>query len=150
MRRSRVGGPGRAWRGAGACLELACSSNKGGSAKQTSRPRSSSAAGASPTKGGDTWRDQASSKAYGALDSVVDSASAENAADDAFSVLSEDSQSVDPYFSWDFAPSLSSTSFGCLFVQALPVVLIYPLRRIIIWFLIAAPWVYLMKQGWGR
>jgi aryl carrier-like protein len=56
----------------------------------------------------------------------------------------------DPYFSWDYAPALSSTSIGCLVTQALPIVLIYPLRRIVIWFLVAAPWVFLMKNGWGR
>lgn len=126
---------------------------KGGQNDKTSRPRSSSAVGAS-TGGGGTWTDQASSK-YGA----VGAAGANNkthtthntsTADDVFSVHSDDSQSIDPYFSWDFAPSLSSTSLGCLFIQALPVLLIYPLRRIVIWFLIAAPWVYFMKLGWGR
>lgn len=54
------------------------------------------------------------------------------------------------YLTWEFAPPLSNTSFGCLFVQSLPITVIYPLRRIIIWFLIAGPWVYLMKQGYGR
>jgi acyl-CoA synthetase (AMP-forming)/AMP-acid ligase II/acetyltransferase-like isoleucine patch superfamily enzyme/acyl carrier protein len=54
------------------------------------------------------------------------------------------------FMTWEFAPAHSSTSFGCLFVQALPITVIYPIRRIIIWFLIAAPWVYLMKIGYGR
>jgi hypothetical protein len=51
------------------------------------------------------------------------------------------------YFSTEFVPLLSSTSFGCLFIQALPITLIYPIRRIIIWFLIAGPWVFMMKHG---
>jgi hypothetical protein len=54
------------------------------------------------------------------------------------------------YMTWEFSPPLSSTSFGCLFIQALPIAVIYPLRRIIIWFLIAGPWVSLMKAGYGR
>ena len=54
------------------------------------------------------------------------------------------------YMTYEFAPPCSNTSFGCLFTQLLPIALIYPMRRIIIWFLIAGPWVYLMKQGLGR
>eukprot|EP01038_Epipyxis_sp_PR26KG_P006462 gene6462-8890_t len=56
----------------------------------------------------------------------------------------------DHYFSWDYAPSLSNSTFGCLFVQALPIAFLFPIRRIVIWFLIAAPWVFLMKEGFGR
>ena len=54
------------------------------------------------------------------------------------------------YMTWEFTPPHSSTSWGVLFIQALPITVIYPIRRIIIWFLIAAPWVYLMKIGYGR
>lgn len=54
------------------------------------------------------------------------------------------------FMTWDFSPPLSNNSFTCLFVQALPIALIYPLRRIVIWFLIAGPWVSLMKAGHGR
>lgn len=57
---------------------------------------------------------------------------------------------IDPLFSWAFAPEHSNLSVGCLLVQALPVVVIYPIRRIAIWFLVAVPWVYLMKLGWER
>lgn len=57
---------------------------------------------------------------------------------------------IDPLFSWAFAPEHSNLSVGCLLVQSLPVVVIYPIRRIAIWFLVAVPWVYLMKLGWGR
>jgi hypothetical protein len=35
-------------------------------------------------------------------------------------------------------------------VQLLPLALVYPVRRIAIWFLIAGPWVALMSRGWGR
>ena len=44
----------------------------------------------------------------------------------------------------------SNTSFAVLFVQALPFVVVYPIRRIIIWFIMAAVWVELMKQNYGR
>lgn len=54
------------------------------------------------------------------------------------------------YMTWDFSPPYSNTSFNCLFVQALPIAVIYPIRRIVIWFLIAAPWVWLMREGYGR
>lgn len=56
----------------------------------------------------------------------------------------------DPYYSWDFSPTLSNFSFTCLLVQALPVTIIFPVRKIIIWFLIAGPWVYLMGLGYDR
>jgi hypothetical protein len=61
-----------------------------------------------------------------------------------------DTTPEDPFFSWDHAPRLSNTSWGCLTIQALPILVIYPLRRIVIWFLIAIPWVLLMENGWGR
>lgn len=54
------------------------------------------------------------------------------------------------YMTWEFSPPYSNSSFFCLFIQALPVAAIYPIRRLIIWFLIAIPWVYLMKIGYGR
>jgi acyl carrier protein len=54
------------------------------------------------------------------------------------------------YMTWEFTPLLSSTTFSTLVIQALPITVIYPIRRIIIWFLIATPWVYFMKIGYGR
>ncbi|RYG69938.1 hypothetical protein EON64_01440 [archaeon] len=54
------------------------------------------------------------------------------------------------YMTWDFTPPYLNTSFYALFVQALPIAVIYPIRRIAIWFMIAAPWVHLMRQGYGR
>lgn len=54
------------------------------------------------------------------------------------------------YMTWEFTPTQTNDSWTCLFVQALPISIVYPIRRIAIWFLIAAPWVALMKAGWGR
>lgn len=54
------------------------------------------------------------------------------------------------FLTWEFSPAHSNTSFWCLLVQALPIAVIYPLRRIVIWFLIAGPWVMLMKAGHSR
>jgi acyl carrier protein len=73
----------------------------------------------------------------------------ENSASDTTSNNNDDDDEKNKknYFSTEFVPLLSSTSFGCLFIQALPITLIYPIRRIIIWFLIAGPWVFLMKHG---
>ena len=56
----------------------------------------------------------------------------------------------DQFESWEFSMHNSSTSFACLFIQSLPLLVIYPFRAIIIWFLIAAPWVELMRRGYGR
>jgi hypothetical protein len=56
----------------------------------------------------------------------------------------------DKYASPDYVSPFSNTSFPCLLVQSLPLVLVYPIRRIIIWFLIAGPWVELMRRGMGR
>jgi acyl-CoA synthetase (AMP-forming)/AMP-acid ligase II/acyl carrier protein len=53
--------------------------------------------------------------------------------------------------SWEFSnQNYSNTSPFVLFIQSLPLLFIYPLRRIIIWFTIAAPWVFLMRLGYGR
>lgn len=52
--------------------------------------------------------------------------------------------------SWEFSMHHSSTSFACLLTQSMPLLIIYPFRAIIIWFLIAAPWVELMRRGYGR
>ena len=57
---------------------------------------------------------------------------------------------VDSYLTWESASELSNSSFTCLFIQSLPLLVIYPFRRIIMWFLIATPWVYLISIGWGR
>lgn len=54
------------------------------------------------------------------------------------------------FLTWEFSPPYSNTSFWCLFIQAMPIAVIYPLRRIVIWFLIAGPWVMLMKAGYSR
>ena len=53
--------------------------------------------------------------------------------------------------SWEFSnQNYSNTSLLVLFIQAIPLLFLYPLRRIIIWFTIAIPWVYLMELGYGR
>lgn len=62
----------------------------------------------------------------------------------------EGEEEEDKYASTEYQSPFSNTSFSCLFVQALPLVVIYPIRRIIIWFLIAGPWVEFMRQGLGR
>ena len=54
------------------------------------------------------------------------------------------------FFSYDHATLLSSTSPNCLLVQLVPLLLIFPMRRIVIWFLVAGPWVYFMELGMGR
>lgn len=48
---------------------------------------------------------------------------------------------LDKYATAEYSSPFLNTSFSCLLVQALPIALIYPFRRIIIWFLIAIPWV---------
>jgi UDP-2-acetamido-3-amino-2,3-dideoxy-glucuronate N-acetyltransferase len=55
-----------------------------------------------------------------------------------------------PYVRWEHAMMYSNTSLPCLITQLLPILVIFPFRSIIIWFLIAAPWVELMKRGFGR
>jgi acyl carrier protein len=64
--------------------------------------------------------------------------------------LRKDSAEDDPYLTSESLSPLSNKSFSCLFIQSLPLLIIYPLRRISMWFLIAAPWVYLMQEGYGR
>lgn len=44
----------------------------------------------------------------------------------------------------------SNTSLPCLFVQLLPLAVVFPVRRIAIWFFTAIPWVYFMRHGVGR
>lgn len=91
---------------------------------------------------------------YGSVDSKIQRENGDRRRDNGDDDDDDDSTAEavlqDPYFSWEYAPKLSSTSFGCLFVQSLPILFIFPVRRIIIWFLIAGPWVYLMEHGWGR
>jgi len=58
--------------------------------------------------------------------------------------------SPNPYVRWEHAMMYSNTSLPCLITQLLPILVIFPFRSIIIWFLIAAPWVELMKRGFGR
>ena len=62
----------------------------------------------------------------------------------------EESTLLNKHASADAVSPFSSTSFACLFVQSLPLLLVYPIRRIIIWFMIAGPWVELMRRGVGR
>jgi acyl carrier protein len=51
--------------------------------------------------------------------------------------------------SWEFSnQNYSNTSFMVLLLQALPLLVIYPFRRILLWFTIAVPWVYLMDAGY--
>lgn len=57
----------------------------------------------------------------------------------------------DNFRSWEYSnQNYSNTSWGVLLIQALPMLLLYPIRRITIWFTIAIPWVYLMENGMGR
>ena len=59
--------------------------------------------------------------------------------------------SVERLMSWDFSnQNCANTSWFALLVQCIPIVLLYPIRRIIIWFTIAVPWVHLMEHGVGR
>lgn len=61
-----------------------------------------------------------------------------------------DMDSPNPYFKWENSMVYSNTSLPCLITQLLPILVIFPFRSIITWFLIAAPWVELMKRGLGR
>ena len=54
------------------------------------------------------------------------------------------------FFSYDHASLLSNTSIYTLAVQLLPLCVFFPIRKIVTWFLVAVPWVYLMRIGWGR
>jgi acyl carrier protein/acetyltransferase-like isoleucine patch superfamily enzyme len=70
---------------------------------------------------------------------------------DAMGYQNEDSTPEHKFQSWEFSnQNYSNTSFLVLLIQALPLLVFYPLRRIIIWFTIAAPWVYMMEKGLGR
>lgn len=51
---------------------------------------------------------------------------------------------------WEYSMKLSSTSWGCLLVQLIPLFFLFPLRRLSMWFLIAGPWVVLMNGGVDR
>lgn len=53
-------------------------------------------------------------------------------------------------FQWENISPYTNNSWSCMIVQAIPLVVIYPIRRIAMWFCIAIPWVYLMGMGWGR
>lgn len=56
----------------------------------------------------------------------------------------------DTLVTWYSISPLSNTSWNCLFTQSLPFIIIYPIRRILNWFLIAIPWVYYYKLGYDR
>ena len=62
----------------------------------------------------------------------------------------EDSFIFDESSNWEYSMKYSSTSPMCLLVQLLPFVLVFPVRRLTMWFLIAAPWVQLMNLGVDR
>ena len=131
---------------------------------RANRIRSASEAVSEAAGESTVWLDKSSAKVIPSYGAVMDGEGPgeedrllgrlSEGADDTQSLQSgasgDDPHRDDPFFSWEFAPSRSSTSFICLFTQSLPILLIYPLRRIVIWFLIAAPWVYLMKIGYGR
>jgi hypothetical protein len=51
----------------------------------------------------------------------------------------------DKYTSTDHVLPYSSLSIACLLVQALPLMIVYPIRRLVIWFLIAWLWVEMMN-----
>jgi acyl carrier protein len=58
---------------------------------------------------------------------------------------------TEKFLSWEYSTqNYSNTSLLVLIVQAIPMLFLYPVRRIIIWFTIAVPWVYLMENGVGR
>jgi acyl carrier protein len=52
----------------------------------------------------------------------------------------------DAFDSWEYSNKYSSSGFWPLFIQLLPMILLYPIRRVGIWFLIAWPWTVLMGQ----
>lgn len=51
---------------------------------------------------------------------------------------------------WEYSMKLSNTSWGCLLIQLLPLCVLFPVRRLSMWFLIAGPWVILMNAGVDR
>lgn len=51
---------------------------------------------------------------------------------------------------WEYSMKCSSTSPVCLIVQLIPFALVFPIRRLSMWFLIATPWVMLMNVGVAR
>jgi acetyltransferase-like isoleucine patch superfamily enzyme/acyl carrier protein len=51
---------------------------------------------------------------------------------------------------WEYSMKLSNTSWGCLIIQLIPLCVLFPLRRLSMWFLIAGPWVVLMNAGIDR
>jgi acyl carrier protein len=63
----------------------------------------------------------------------------------------DDQSDSEPEYSNEKTTSpFASDSFSCLFVQALPLVLILPLRRVLVWLLVAALWVQTMRWGQSR
>lgn len=58
-------------------------------------------------------------------------------------------KSPDTHFSLP-EKSASNTSYSSLFIQALPLVTVYPIRKMAVWFFVAQPWVMLMDVGVGR
>jgi len=67
--------------------------------------------------------------------------------DDVFGGVDTDPGSVN---NWEYSMKLSSTSWGCLITQLIPFVLVFPARRLSMWFLIAGPWVMFMNLGIDR
>jgi hypothetical protein len=51
---------------------------------------------------------------------------------------------LDQYMTAEYTAPFSNTSFWCLFVQSLPLVVIFPIRHVLIWFFLAALWVTIM------
>jgi hypothetical protein len=47
---------------------------------------------------------------------------------------------LEQYTTWDSVSSFSSTSWSCLVVQGLPLLLLLPARRLTTWFMVAVPW----------
>ena len=71
------------------------------------------------------------------------------------SASSSSSSTTDPEDPHHHAPYESFSPFSnraltCLFTQALPLLVVFPLRKIAIWFVVAAIWVEGMKRGAGR
>jgi acyl carrier protein len=61
-----------------------------------------------------------------------------------------DGDSSSLFQNWEYSMKHSSTSLTCLIIQLIPFAVIFPVRRLSMWFLIATPWVMLMSYGVDR
>jgi acetyltransferase-like isoleucine patch superfamily enzyme/acyl carrier protein len=72
------------------------------------------------------------------------------ASPDQFSLENGDLEAGSSIGNWEYSMKLSNTSWGCLLIQLIPICVLFPLRRLSMWFLIAGPWVVLMNAGIDR